>query len=354
MITLVTQAEEFLQARGAWDIPPVLTEDEQPINDARILATLRQTISKVAGRALIMRNYRDPLTLDFISRGDIDVVSQQGPATPDHVIRTKSLPLLGRDVAAYVRSYISYFNEHAPHAQEAKTMLDPAPRIVLDRLLGMLCLGSTAKEAAIVADIYHHTIEVILRATALGGYKALPPKDLFDMEYWDLEQAKLRKGGQPPIFTGEVALVTGAATGIGKACVDSLLKRGAAVIALDINPSVTTLYQRPDYFGQRCDVTDLDQIRAALEMGVQRFGGLDMLVLNAGIFPGGCRIEALGPAPVQRPTPPPKRRSTNSLVSPPLNGAPTTSASTRSTPTPSSTLPSGPRRCCKPAPNTTA
>jgi NAD(P)-dependent dehydrogenase (short-subunit alcohol dehydrogenase family) len=114
------------------------------------------------------------------------------------------------------------------------------------------------------------------------------------VEYWDLEQAKLRQGGKAPPLAGEVALVTGAASGIGKAIVESLLARGAAVVGLDLNAAVERLHARPDYLGLACDVTSAEQLQAALDAGVRAFGGLDLLVLNAGIFPGGCRIEALG------------------------------------------------------------
>ena len=138
-------------------------------------------------------------------------------------------------------------------------MLDPAPRVILDPELGLITVGQTAKAANIVADIYRHTIEIITRAERLSRYKALSQKDIFDMEYWDLEQAKLKKGGNPPEFTGEIALVTGAASGIGKACVESLLKRGAAVVALDINPTIETLCDRPDFLGLTCDLTDETQ-----------------------------------------------------------------------------------------------
>ena len=209
------------------------------------------------------------------------------------MIRTKRVPLVGRDVQAYVKSYKQYFAKHAPKAKEPMTMLDPAPRVVLDKELGVCAVGRSAKDAAIVFDIYEHTMEIIQRAELLGGWKALPAKDIFDVEYWDLEQAKLKGGGKPSVFAGEVALVTGAASGIGKACVESLLARGAAVVGLDIQPAIETLFKRKDYLGLRCDVTDEFQIQQALERAVCAFGGLDMLVLNAGIFPAGCRIDAL-------------------------------------------------------------
>ena len=120
------------------------------------------------------------------------------------------------------------------------------------------------------------------------------PEDIFDVEYWDLEQAKLRRPGPVPAFLGEVAIVTGAASGIGRACVDSLLKRGAAVVGLDVNPSIEGLLERPDYLGIVCDLTREDEVAASLEGAVRAFGGLDILVLCAGIFPGGKKIGELG------------------------------------------------------------
>src|SRR5436309_1576643 len=121
----------------------------------------------------------------------------------------------------------------------------PAPRVILDPELGLLTAGRSAKDAAIAAEIYEHTMDVVERAERLGGYRALSARDLFDMEYWDLEQAKLAKAGKPPVFAGEVALVTGAASGIGRACVDSLLARGAAVVGLDLDPKIEGLLSRP-------------------------------------------------------------------------------------------------------------
>jgi NAD(P)-dependent dehydrogenase (short-subunit alcohol dehydrogenase family) len=168
-------------------------------------------------------------------------------------------------------------------------MLDPAPRVILDPELGLCALGRTVRDAGIAADIYRHTIDIILRAEALGGWRALPAQDMFDMEYWELQQAKLKKAGPPLLFTGEVALVTGAASGIGKACADSFLKRGAAVVGLDLTPQPA----RPGFCGITCDLTNEAQVRDALEQAVRAFGGLDMLVLNAGIFPKGRPIAEL-------------------------------------------------------------
>jgi NAD(P)-dependent dehydrogenase (short-subunit alcohol dehydrogenase family) len=241
-----------------------------------------------------MMTYDAPEYLAFARRADLPDVVQQGPATPDHVIRTKRVPMIGRDVQAYARAYRGYFEHNAPHAKEARTMLDPAPRMALDPELGFCAIGRSAKDARIVYDLYAHTMEVILQSTALGGYRALPEKDIFDMEYWDLEQAKLRKAGKPPVFTGEVALVTGAASGIGKACVQALLARGAAVVGVDVNPAVSSVMgTRVDYAGFACDLTRSDALQDALEAAVKAFGGIDILVLNAGVFPAGRNIDSL-------------------------------------------------------------
>ena len=292
MIELVSRAEEYLEKRKAWHLPAPKAK-AATVPARKDIAVLRREISEAAGFPVILAVHADPASLAFANRKDIGKISQRGPATPDHVIRTKRVPLVGRDVPAYVKSYKQYFAKHASKAKEPMTMLDPAPRVVLDKELGVCAVGRSAKDAAIVFDIYEHTMEIIQRAELLGGWKALPPKDIFDVEYWDLEQAKLKGGGKPSVFAGEVALVTGAASGIGKACVESLLARGAAVVGLDIQPAIETLFKRKDYLGLRCDVTDEFQIQQALERAVRAFGGLDMLVLNAGIFPAGCRIDAL-------------------------------------------------------------
>ncbi|HWZ91981.1 MAG TPA: SDR family NAD(P)-dependent oxidoreductase, partial [Polyangiaceae bacterium] len=257
------------------------------------IAELRAELARCAGFPVLLATAQAPKFLAFARREDVTTLSQQGPATPDHVLRTKRLPMVGRDVAGYARAYAEYFARNAPLAKEPKTMLDPAPRVVLDAELGLCTVGRSARDARIVQDLYAHTIDVILRATALGGYQALPEKDIFDVEYWDLEQAKLKRAGSAPGFAGEVALVTGANSGIGKACVAALLKRGAAVIGLDLDPEIAAMHARPDFLGIQCDVTSRDAVLAALESGVRAFGGLDMLLLNAGIFPQATRVDAL-------------------------------------------------------------
>ncbi len=289
MIELVSMAEEYLQKKKAWHAA-------SPVKDAaaferREIAQLRRAICDQAGFPMVLKVNHGEKFLGFAQRPDLEKLALQGPATPDHVIRTKPFPMLGRDVAGYAKNYREYFERLSTKAKEKKTMLDPAPRMALDPALGFVAAGRSAKDAAIVEELYDHTIDVILRAEALGGWRALDPQHTFDIEYWDLEQAKLRKAGAAPLFAGEVALVTGAASGIGKACVEAFLKRGAAVVALDRNPAIEGLWKRPDVLGLTCDLTDNQAIEASLDTAVQRFGGVDMLVLNAGIFPSSQPIQ---------------------------------------------------------------
>lgn len=164
-------------------------------------------------------------------------------------------------------------------------MLDPAPRVVLDPEIGMLAVGATASDAKVASDIYHHTIPVVTRAEDhLGGYQALGEGDLFEVEYWELEQAKLRRKGASPELSGMVAVVTGAASGIGRACAAELMERGAAVVGLDLSPSVVDAFDSLSWLGVTCDVTDPAAQAGAVERAVERFGGIDIVVVCAGIF----------------------------------------------------------------------
>jgi rhamnose utilization protein RhaD (predicted bifunctional aldolase and dehydrogenase)/NAD(P)-dependent dehydrogenase (short-subunit alcohol dehydrogenase family) len=283
MIELVSMAEKYLEAKKAWSVglPPAKAGAFKREEAAK----LRQDVSRAAGFPMLCLCNDTPRVLAFAQHPEVASLSQRGPATPDHVIRTKHVPMLGRDLASFASGYRKYFEENEKKAKERKTMLDVAPRVALDRELGLAAFGRTAKDTRIAEELYEHTIDVILRAEALGGWKALEDRHTFDIEYWDLEQAKLRKAGAPPVFAGEVALVTGGASGIGKATVDALLKRGAAVVALDRNAAIETTWKRQDFLGLTVDLTDTAGLNQALDKAVKTFGGVDMLVMNAGIFP---------------------------------------------------------------------
>ena len=309
MIELVGRAEDYLEnfkeavrpelvegrgTSGSTGSPRTVNGEFTISADWLALPELRKKVSAAAGFPLLLRSNTGSAALAFARDPNIADISQRGPATPDHVIRTKRLPMFGRDVEAYAQTYKNYFDKNSKLAKTPLTMLDPAPRVIIDPEFGLVSAGRSARDTQIVEDIYLHTQGIILRGEKLGGYRALGEAPLFSMEYWDLEQAKLKKAGAPKAFAGEVALVTGAASGIGKACVQSFLNRGAAVVAVDINPAVESLFgARDDYLGITADLTSTQDIRRVIEQTLRRYGGLDMLVLNAGIFPGGKKISAL-------------------------------------------------------------
>ena len=290
MIELVSMAEEYLKKNKAWDIK---LSGEAKKTSRQEVAELRRAISDQAGFPVVVKTNSSGKFLGFAQHPRVKELSQQGPATPDHLLYTKPVPMLGRDVNAFSKKYQEYFERHAPQAKELKTMLDAAPRAALDPQLGFIAAGRSAREAAIVEELYDHTIDVILRAEALGGWRAVDENHLFDIEYWDLEQAKLRRAEHPPVFAGNVALITGAASGIGKACVQSFLRRGAAVVGLDRNPAIAAMWQRADFLGLACDLTDPAATEKALDDAVRAFGGVDMVVLNAGMFPSSQPIQEI-------------------------------------------------------------
>ena len=292
MISLVNEAENYLINKNAWDIEKPEANFEQK-NISNQVAELRQKISLTIGKPVLMHLTNSLLGFNFCNKADVNRIASKGPLTPDHVIRTKRIPMIGRDINKYNEEYASYFNKNEINAKARKTMLDPAPRVILDKEFGLCAVGKNMSEIGIISDIYEHTMESILRAEKLGGFEALPAKDIFDLEYWDLEQAKLLKNQNSLAFEGEVVLITGAASGIGKACVESFLLRGSAVIALDLDPSIETINNHKNYLGLICDVTNEDALEEFIEKGIQYFGGLDMVVLNAGMFPKGKKVSEL-------------------------------------------------------------
>lgn len=295
MIDLVTRAERYLADEGATAAtlgpsapalePPALLE----------LAELRKAAGRVRGRPVIARLDGSPGAYAWATRPDVEAVATRGPLTPDHVIRTKPVPLVGSGpwsaaVDAYADRYRTYY---ARHAGAEHLPLDPAPRWIVWRGQGSVGIGDTAREAGIVVDLARHTARAIEWAERLGGWRALPEQDLFEVEYWELEQAKLKKGGAPPPLTGKVALVTGAANGIGRAAALALHAAGAAVVGTDLDPVITSTFDRDDFRGLRVDATDRAAVERSIEETVRRFGGLDIVVSNAGVFPPSQRLEAL-------------------------------------------------------------
>lgn len=292
MIALVDEAEKALG-----DAPASVATAEPDEPDLVHLATLRRAVSAAAGKAMVARLMHDEEPRGFAKREDAADIGTRGPVTPDHVIRTKRVPVVVTgepvgDVQAYAHAYRAYFERHA----NDETMLDPAPRWAVVKDEHTVAFGTSCKAADQVADITRHTMRCIQWGEALGGWSPLPESDLFDMEYWELEQRKLRSGKARGALEGRVALVTGGATGIGRATALELRRQGAAVCVLDLKPSVAETFDAPDALGLVCDVTDAAQVDDAVRRCVRAFGGLDILVSNAGNFPKSERIAEIDDA----------------------------------------------------------
>ena len=238
-----------------------------------------------------------PEILDYVNGVELASYSQRGVVTPDHIIRTKNKPLvvpppeagkldefakaLRERVAKFVAEYDGYFARENAAVGNTKTKLDSAPRVVLVPGVGLFGLGRTAKDASMAADLAENTVKVVTDAEAIGRYEPLPESDLFALEYWSLEQAKL-KGAVVKPLTGQVALVTGAGA-IGAATAKALAAQGAAVAIVDIDGEAAKKAAAAiKGLGMECDVTKPEQVRAAFALVCARFGGVDILVSNAG------------------------------------------------------------------------
>ncbi len=294
-LELVARAADRLDRAGLDPAGPAVPLPEDP-ERLQAVADLRRDLSRHAGHPMVLSCCTTEATRRFAARSDLDQVSQQGTATPDHVLRTKRLPLLGRDVAAYARAYEAYVERNRDRlAGRPLIAVDPAPRLVIDPELGVLAAGRRPADAATAAEVYDHTVWVIERAEALGGYRSIDEGELFDVEYWELEQAKLTRQPRPAALAGQVALITGAASGIGRACALELAARGAAVVGIDLSPAVHEVADGPAYRGVVADATDPKALAQALGHTIRAFGGLDLLVVNAGLFPDSAPLAQLDP-----------------------------------------------------------
>ena len=279
MIDLVTEAE---QALGV--VPSPTTS--QSGASALELATIRYEVSRAANRPMLAAFSGSSQSHCFSKRDDVVSIATRGPLTPDHVIRTKRVPLMVNDdpavaVAKFVSDYKDYFDRHT---DGKLSRLDCAPRWAVWQNRGTVAFGAKSSDLGVISDIVDHTITAIETAEAHGGWCALPEGDIFAVEYWELEQAKLGKVSNAPAFQGRCALVTGGASGIGRSCAIALAEQGARVTVLDKDPSVLTVFDGPDVQGRVCDVKDAQAVRESVAESVSTLGGLDILVNNAGIF----------------------------------------------------------------------
>ncbi len=291
-IRLVIEAEKFI-AKKRIKIASAKAGSEELLT----LSKIRKAVSVALGAAVIADLRNDAGSVGFSKLPDVGKIATRGTLTPDHVIRTKPIPVVigkdpAKDVVAYAKNYQFYFDCNTNNKLKC---LDLAPRWAVWPGQGLVSFGRSIKDAQIISDIVEHTIAAIQIAEGLGGWKVLSEKDIFEMEYWELEQAKLAKNPKPLELQGKIALVTGAASGIGKACVERVAAQGAHVVALDINKEITKIFNRVSVVGMVCDVTKDAELQKAVAATVRRFGGLDIVVSNAGIFPASETLENMNP-----------------------------------------------------------
>jgi rhamnulose-1-phosphate aldolase/alcohol dehydrogenase len=313
-ITLISRAEEAIRERRSGRRvfgPPrvrVLEAAERRATALVLAPKLRGRLGKTR-RVVLSFDDTQPV-LEFVSSSEAPMVSQVGPATPDHTIFTKRLPCyvateavpdrLAADVDAgvekFVAEYTRYFDAHRFDGAE---LTDPLPRVVLVPGLGMFTAGKDKRTAGIVNDIYHHTIDVIGNASAFGRYASLSAKDAFDVEYWPLELYKLTLAPPEKELARRVVLVTGGASGIGKAVAKKLAAEGAHVVVTDVDAAgartvaddVVRAVGAGRALGVGMDVTNETSVRAGFEETVLAYGGIDVVVSNAGIAHGAAVAE---------------------------------------------------------------
>src|SRR5690606_16489721 len=241
--------------------------------------------------------------LAFANGKDVARYSQQGTATPEHVIRIKPWPLIlpapeaGKleefaaaarvAIAKFADKYTAYFNRQNAKAEQKKIMLDVLPRVLLIPGHGLVAVGKSRKEASVAADQAETMVEVITRAESIGRFESISERDMFDIEYWSLEQAKRGKGAEKPLAR-QVAVITGGAGAIGAATAKAFAAEGAEVAVFDLDGArAAEVAKKLGGIGIACDVTSPDAVKAAFAKVVQHFGGVDIVVSNAGNAWGG-------------------------------------------------------------------
>lgn len=276
MIRLAALAEDYLASRNAWALPVDPVRGLPP--DRLAIARLRSAISSAAGFPLVMQVMRDAFALHFASRPDVIELCSQGPATPQHAIFTRRVPLVGDavEVEAYVSAYRDYLAAALTASDAAQ--LDPTPRIVVLPGSGICALGVTAEYARIAAEIFRHDMEIMVRAQAHDHYRSAPAASIAraELEYGGFETRERSRSESDKPLLGQVAVVTSAATKREPEHVRSLLARGAAV-AIAGRPAVL-----PAAVGDTLTVFPLEgdtapAWEAVLDEIVLACGGIDLL-----------------------------------------------------------------------------
>jgi len=306
MIEMVTRAEERLARNrsAVFETAHVVPQAVAPLAVVapilRGACSAKDERSEGAWRRLILDFRANPAILNFVNGAEVARYSQAGVVTPDHTIRTKNWPVLLRApedarmdsfkrsvqkaVLGFAERYKDYFTRNNARVGSIKRMLDPLPRVALLPGLGLFGLGRTKKDAKIAADIAESAIATITDAEAIGRFESISEADMFDMEYWSLEQAKLGSAEERPL-AGQVAVITGAAGVIGTATARAFTAAGAEVALLDLDETAVQAKAKSiggTAFAARCDVTDAPSVQAAFDQVVEAFGGVDIAVSNAG------------------------------------------------------------------------
>src|SRR5262245_60208953 len=307
-IELINRAEEAIahRARGRVRFGGIAVTP-RPAGLRRQIALavapgLRGLLSR--GRRVVLTFDDGPDVVEFASSREARELCHVGPATPDHTLYTKRLPCFvpvdrpddpsavtaaAREaVEQFVAEYTAYFDGHNRYGA---ALADPFPRVIAVAGLGMFTAGKDRRTAGIVSDIYHHTVSVIGGATGFGRYVSLSAQDAFDIEYWPLELYKLRLALPERELARRVALGTGGPSGIGRAVALKLAAEGAHVVIADLDAAgaekvaseVSTAVGAGRARGVRMDVAGEDSVRAAFEDAVLAYGGVDIVVSNAGI-----------------------------------------------------------------------
>jgi rhamnose utilization protein RhaD (predicted bifunctional aldolase and dehydrogenase)/NAD(P)-dependent dehydrogenase (short-subunit alcohol dehydrogenase family) len=297
MIAAVTLAEERLKRSRKNVFAPVALPSEIARPEA-VAPILRGACALPepgdAYKRFVLDFRGGPAVLNLVNGTDVARYGRVGVATPDHTIRTKNYPLIvpapdGKlddfataaraAVEAFIAEYHAYF---ARHNKGDKRELDPAPRVILVPGLGLFGLGRSARDAAIAADLAESWVATVTDAEAVGTFESLPEAELFEVEYWSLEQAKLGSTVEKPL-QGRIAVVTGGAGTIGLATARALRAEGAEIALFDrAQADPEAAGKNLGGIGIACDVTDPAAVAAAFDRVVVKFGGVDIVVSNAG------------------------------------------------------------------------
>src|SRR6202789_3732394 len=304
MIEFVSMAEVRLgrqrKALAKGTVPSKLASVPEIAPILRGAIALEKNALAGTAKRQILAFRTNPQILDYVNGAALSRYSQQGVVTPDHTIRTKNWPMIvpapeaGKldewagevraAVDAFVARYHDYFARNNAKSPVKKKELDPLPRVILVPGVGMFGVGASAKDAAIAADIAENAIRVISDAEAIGEYRSISDFDMFEVEYWSLEQAKLGKSNEKSLAR-QVAVITGGASGIGAATAKAMAKEGAEVAILDRDLEAAKAAAKKiggNALAMECDVTNPQSVRAAFDAVVSAFGGVDIVVSNAG------------------------------------------------------------------------